>query len=141
MYNVRNMIAILSKKLRFGGLVCFFYSSLLKKILILALKVQHICYKLGLQTEEFNDFGHYHRNVTRQAQEISWVIFLFLFSKHSTGDSFSKFRYVPGTRICLFKSDLPPCSPWHHCTKIYIPPLAEEYPSKQYFLKTNHLIL
>lgn len=92
---------------RVGGSFLFiiiFYSFLLKKIFILAFKVQHICYKVGFQTEEFNSFGHYHGNVITQAQEISWVLFfLFLFSKHSTGDSFSKFRYVPGTRTLSFQ--------------------------------------
>ena len=38
-----------------------------------------ICYEAGFQTEEFNGFGHYHGNVTRQAQEISWVLFAFSF--------------------------------------------------------------
>lgn len=47
------------------GVFCF-NSSVLRKIVIFASKVQHICNEVGFQTE-FNAFGHHHGNVTTQA--------------------------------------------------------------------------
>lgn len=90
---------------------------MLKKIIILAFKVQHICNEAGLQTE-FSVVGHHHGNVTRQAQEISLVLLFFFSLSTALVTAFLNLEMYLELELCLFKSDLPPHSLWHPCTKI-----------------------
>lgn len=68
-----------------GCLVCFRFGLVFFPLLICVEENTHfsfqgfICYEVVFHAEKFNGFGHYHGNVTRQAQELSWILFSFSF--------------------------------------------------------------
>lgn len=90
---------------------------MLKKIVILAFKVEHICNEVGFQTE-FNAFGHHHGNVTTQAQETSLVLLFFFSLSTALVTAFLNLEMYLELELCLFKSDLPPHSLWHSAQRL-----------------------